>query len=684
MPPGERVGPGRKFGAVFFVTAAAAVIFVLLGIGSPLVGQRVFLGTDLLQPIQPWRTGSEVAAPTNFCVSDTIDSGMPQRAQFRDRSWEGDFPLWDPYPNGGTTLGAVPSTAMLSPLNLPYLVLPVWLAPAIAKLVEASVAIGFTFLFLRRLGFSRPGSLLAGMVFASSAFLVVWTNWPHAHVAALVPALFWAVERFLQTRTVRAALPISVVAAVMLLEGFPAVTGWALYGLAAFFLVRSLTQHRRNLRRILLDGASVAGALALGLGVAALQVVPFLYQLPNLELAERAEASRGVLPRYALATLPDPFALGTCGAHGDPGYWGPPNDAELNSFIGVVALALAVVALVRPKPQGVRRGMRAFFAVAAGVCITLIYLGGPLRTLTFNLPIFDVNPIGRLRSMLGFFLACLTAVGFDMVLRSRRSQNGRAVGSWIFTGCVLAAAAIFAAVVMVQARGLAATAGHLADFYGSLTRAALLGALAVGAIVTAFVLRGRWRAFALATLPVIALVQALTWVWPYWPRVENDLFYPETTAHDFLQENMGSDRFVSSGLALFPATGAMYGLRSAVGHSFVEQGWRSSLEAIDPRIFITRTFTALPPDPAIAMSPMLDRLAARYYVAPADYAPLIAGGLRRTAEPAGVMSGPGRCRRRSPGTSPRGNQLGNRTLIFGSGRGWFLLAQRRRARSRRM
>jgi hypothetical protein len=620
------------------VTAIAAALFVVLGIGSPLLGQRVFLGVDYLQPIQPWRSGYETAPPTNFCIPDTIEGVAPHREEFRERVFDGDFPLWSSYPSGGTSFGSTPGTAMLSPLNLPFWVLPLWLAPAIAKLVEALIAIGFTFLFLRRVGFSRPASLLAGLVFASSAFLVVWTNWPHSQLAALIPALFWAAERFLQIRTVRAAMPISVIAAVMWLQGYPAVTGWTHYALAGYLLLRSLPMKRRDLRRTLADGAAVGAALALGFGISALQMLPFLYELPSLELADRATASRGSLPVSTMATLPDPFALGTCGSHGTPGYWGPTNDVDTNGFIGVVALSLSVVALVRPTPRGLRRGVRAFFVVATVLCITLIYVGGPLRAISQHLPIFDVNSITRLRSVLGFAFAGLAAVGFDMVLgaraRMRREQRARARA---VTAVVLVATGTVAFLVVADARRLAIDAGHGADFVKTLRHAAGFGVVAAVAIVAGFCVRGRLRTVALAVLPLVVVAQALIWVWPFWPRVDRELFYPVTAAHRFLEDHIGAERFVSAELALFPPSAGHYGLRSTVGHAFHEERWKDSLEAIHPEVFVTRTFSALPSDPALSTSPMLDRLATRYYVASADFLPLIAGELRRLSEPAGTV-----------------------------------------------
>src|SRR5437588_154038 len=73
--------------------------------------------------------------------------------------------------------------------------LPDRLAPAWSALFSLTAALGFTYLFLRRLGVRAAAAWIGGAIYAMSGFIVSWTNWPHARIAALFPALFWAVDR---------------------------------------------------------------------------------------------------------------------------------------------------------------------------------------------------------------------------------------------------------------------------------------------------------------------------------------------------------------------------------------------------------------------------------------------------------------------------------------------------------
>jgi hypothetical protein len=131
----------------------------------------------------------------------------------------------------------VPNAALLSPLTIPYFVLPTWLAPAYEKLLEIILSVGGCVLFLRRLGVSRPAAVVGGLVFAGSAFMVVWLDFPQTQVAAFVPAVFWAVERSIQNARLRNAALISLPVAAMLLGGFPAVAGYTFLTVGCYALV---------------------------------------------------------------------------------------------------------------------------------------------------------------------------------------------------------------------------------------------------------------------------------------------------------------------------------------------------------------------------------------------------------------------------------------------------------------
>ena len=198
VQPQETSSPRRRFhpSVPTVVAWACVVVFALVGIGSPLLGRTVFLGSDILLRFAPWvsyRIGD--GSVTNSWLGDTIDGVVPQTVLLKHSVLGGNIALWNPYVVGGTPLGALPNTGLFSPVSWVWFFVPDTYAPGAVKLIEIAVAVLGMALFTRRLGLSSAAQAVSGLVFVSSGFMIAWTNWPQTRVAALVPLLFWAVDR---------------------------------------------------------------------------------------------------------------------------------------------------------------------------------------------------------------------------------------------------------------------------------------------------------------------------------------------------------------------------------------------------------------------------------------------------------------------------------------------------------
>ena len=614
VDPARPAARPRRPGVLTVVAAAAALAFVLIGIGTPLLGLRTFSAVDLLRSYEPWKSGAATGVVAHLpAASDTVDNVLPSHKLFGAELAEGNVPSWDPLAGGGGPFASGPGNGLWTPLNLPFLLLPGWLAPAYAKLLELIVTIGGTVLYGRRIGLGRAAGLVGGILFASSGFMVSWTNWPHTQVAALIPALFWATERFCQLRTVRSAAPVALVVAGMLLGGFPAVAGYALYAVVPYAVLRLLQLTGRSPLALLRAAVTGAAALAVGVGLVAVLVLPFLAQLQDLDyLSERGQIPSNHIPALMLATVASWRVFGSMAGGGD--YWGPINQIEGLSFLGAGALVLVACALLRRPAPGVVRGVRAYLAVGTLVTVVLGWYGGvPLRWAQ-HLPVFSDNPVPRIRSLFGFFLAMLAALGYQALVGHVRAGRGRRAVELL--GWLVAALAVGE----VARRVLAIGTDH---GQGGYVRDQLLwAALPAGLVLVAVTLAGstRLRTPALALVPVVIAIESLSLVVPFWPRAPKADFYPQTAAHAYLASHLGADRYASKGLTFFPGTNVEYGLRSATGHTFTTREWKELMLTVDPQSFATPTFSRFTRgDAATLGSPLLDTMSVRYYAtSPAD------------------------------------------------------------------
>ncbi|MGH3738730.1 MAG: hypothetical protein ACRDT6_24495, partial [Micromonosporaceae bacterium] len=437
----------RRVDPLTAVAVLAIVAYAVIGIGSPLLGLKVFAATDLLAGSSPYRdaglAGTEVQ---NTYLNDTIDSYLPNTALFVSALYEGHLAAWNPYIIGGTPLGASPNLGLLNPIAWPYLLLPVWLAPAYVKLVEIAAAVGGTFLFLRRVGLGRPAALLGGLVFASSGFMVAWTNWPHTRVAALIPWLFLALDQLVARRRASDGVLVAVVTAFMVAGGFPAVAGYGLLFGAGYLVVRTLAAYPSQWRRIAGVGLGALSAVAAGVALTAFQLAPFVSYMSAAHVNGREQSPADHLPPESLVTAIAPWAMGSTDPARPPFWYLSVNLVESLVYLGAAAAVLVVVALALPGAGRtlLPRGVWTYLVAATGALLVVLYAGRFPLWLLQQLPVlFSENFVGRARSVLGFLLAALAAVGFQLLLSHRfpvRGISWYAGGVWAGAGLLGAGA----------------------------------------------------------------------------------------------------------------------------------------------------------------------------------------------------------------------------------------------------
>ncbi|MFC0532688.1 hypothetical protein [Phytohabitans kaempferiae] len=635
--------PRRLPDPLVCAVVVAIAAFAVLGIGSPLWGRTALVETGLLNHVSPYNDGQlrDIGQQT-LDLGDTVDGAIPNAWLFGEAVRDGEYPSWNPYVLGGTPLGGTPNQGLNSPVALPFWFLPAWLAPAFVKLLEILVAVGGAYLFLRLLRLGRAAALLGGLAYATSAFMVVWTNWPQSRVAAFIPALFWAFERLVRHPRARELALLALVVAALLLGGFPAVTGYAVLTGAAYLTVRAFAEHGPAMRRISATMVAGAGGVLAGVALVAAQLLPWTSVMSTVLVRGREQTPDLHIPPELLLTTIAPYAFGTVDPASPPTYYHVRIFLEEVSYVGaaVLVLAIAAIALARPARALLPRATWAFFVAATLFWGVVAFAGGPPLWLLQRLPyLFSDNSVERVRSVLGFLVAVLAAAGFELLVRHRRSAPARA--GRIYAAAVWAAVAAGGVAVYLLGRGVAtADAGRAADRLAQLDAEVLLGlAFAVVTLGCAAALwwgprRPALRVVIAAAIPMLVAVQALVWVRPYYPRTERENFYPVTDVHTYLAGHLGHERWFGSNNALFGGIHMQYKLRALHGHSFVDRRFAELLEAMPGQQF------SPPPKPATYLrtepldgepptSPILDRVSVSHYVTPPERVPY---GPRRVDE----------------------------------------------------
>ena len=318
--------------------------FVLLG--------ETLLPLDLVAHFPPWRYSYERTPILNPIPSDVSLEYYPRRLIATRMLRDGQLPLWNPYILAGVPLLADGYSALLYPLSMLFVVLPVGMAYGWFTLLHLVMAAWGAYWFARVLRQPPWSAGLAGLVFVGSGFALTWLHFTEfVAVLGLFPWAMGAVERFEQAAARgqgRQQLRWALLIAALLAGCVLCQLQLALYagvGVVAFW----------GLRRLLARPQSIATLSAPMLGVAGLALLLSAAQwLPSVELVRESQRA-GFATQAASPIHPLGFLLPTVfGMQRTAGGWGSPYVAFLMPYVGLLPLALAVMGAWRSRTPAIR------------------------------------------------------------------------------------------------------------------------------------------------------------------------------------------------------------------------------------------------------------------------------------------------------------------------------------------
>lgn len=408
--------------ALLVLTAAAVVV---LG-ANPLRDETV-APMDLLQNEPGWHELALDLAPSSPYRSDVLDGLLPRWLFLKRTLRSGSLPSWNPLAGFGEPGWQLLFNGYLTPRFLMFVLFADAPGFYLGLLVQLLVA-GLGAYLLARIFLAPAGSLCAAVTFMLCGFNVAWLMWPHTATAAMLPWVVWALWRVLghvappgrvaalgaPRNARRRCVLLGGCVALLLVAGFPAVAMYGAYlclGLVAGWLLSGTSAAWRphGLRAALV--AAAGGAL--GVGLAAVQLLPSLEFLRFFDLAERGPVGVAIDPRQLLlAPLPAGLAP----------------DPETCGYVGLTALLLMVLGAVPPGAGSapLRRFAVRFWTLAVvGSLVLALRLPRPLADLLYRLPGLSFNPNNRALVLFGLAAAMLAGIGLERLVAAVRCRGRR-------------------------------------------------------------------------------------------------------------------------------------------------------------------------------------------------------------------------------------------------------------------
>ena len=487
-PPAPEVSPApHRSRAAQYRPDIAGLLWVLgaaAAMMAPALAHGVYLG-----PIG-WVSGYGLSNQSGGATSiphafDQVSEIIPWTNLAWTQVHHGQLPLWNPYSGLGMPLAFNwQSAAFGVPTLLGYLV-PVRLAYTVQVLVTLVIAGSGMYVLGRVLRLGVLGCVMAAVVYELSGPFVGWLGWPIAAVTAWAGWLFAAALLVVRgRRRTRAVAFLAVAVACAIYAGQPDMLTVLASALLVFLAVLLATRAPwgGGSGPILRPVMDLTVATAVGAALSAPLLLPGL-QLVSGSLRSGKGLSNALPAQNILLALFQGFdGLPVGGSR----WFGPSSYTPSTTYVGVIAVVLAVVAVLIAFKFGSRRPIVVAFAMTGIVMGLIVYL--PVaESLLDGLP-FVGNVLWRRATVpMTFAIAALAGVGADMIVRSYAQ---RAVPRWI--GTAFATAGVVLALLWLFARGtLPAAEASMRDRSFLWPAAATVVGLAAAGILISVARHGR-------------------------------------------------------------------------------------------------------------------------------------------------------------------------------------------------
>ena len=525
-----------KYWPIFFIVG----LWVIFSAPYFFKGLVPFPSDYLVSFFPPWNAQYGMPVKNN-AMPDVITQIFPWK-KFTIDTWKsGEIPLWNPYSFSGTPHAGNIQSAVFSPFNVLFFVLPFIDAWSVLVLIQPLLAGLFMYGFVRSLGRSPVASLLASIAFGFCGFVVVWMAYGTLGYAVLwLPFIFLGIHK-------RNGLIVSAGVALSFLSGHFQASAYILAAAVAYAVWEKY-----------LFGFWY---LVAGLALAAPQLL--------LGFHSFTESSRGlsvlkgeIIPWQYLLTFVAPDFFGNPVTRND--WFG--HYAEWAGFVGVVPLMLALFISVAKKTREI------WFFILLGLVSLLLALPTPFNDLLYFLkvPVLSGSAASRIIILTSFSLTVLSAFGFDELARRKAVRFAIWCVAFVF---LVWAILLFANPLPIDKLAIAKRNFILPG--GLMVSAALL-----------FIVRKKVFLLALVALTAFDLLRfAAKWM-PFenreyvYPQMPSLAFLKEVVGHDRVFGNIGNEVGTMFNIPLIEGYDAVYQARygqflGAVSKGFIYPGERS-------------------------------------------------------------------------------------------------------------
>lgn len=512
-----------------------ALVFLALFIFfSPILfGKLPFPGDALVGLYHPYRDAYADKYPAgipykNFLLTDPVLQQIPWKYLAISELKQSRIPWWNSYTHAGMPLLANFQAGVFYPLNFIFWLFDFPLAWTIYIVLQPFLGALFLYIFLYHHRLHPLSAALSGLAWVMGGFFLAWLEWGNlGHTLIWLPISLWAVDRFSETKKFKFILLNAIILSASFFAGHLQLAFYVVLANIAYAIYRRLFA--------ISYFVETSFAYLLFAVVIAPQLLPTLQLIKlsarDIDQTQILTRIDWFLPWQHLAQFIAPDFFGNPATLNYTGVW---NYAEFVGYIGLIPLLFALAAISS------KTGRKLWLVIVLTLFFTL---STPIAQLPFilNLPLISTAQPSRLIALVSFGLAILAGFGLDQLLK--RKFN------WKFP---LAFVGTSLTILWLNATSTVAQ------------RNLILPSIIFIIFIIVIFSPAKIRGYLLFLVAAAELLRFATKFTPFSPR---EYFYPQTQTIEFLQDNLGSFRYLTVDRRILPPNAnIMYGLATIEGY----------------------------------------------------------------------------------------------------------------------
>lgn len=364
-------------------------------------GQVPFPSRYLVSFFNPWINYYGMAYK-NGAMPDVITQIYPWKKITINSLKQGILPVWNPFQFSGNPHLANVQSAVFTPFNLLFFILPFIDAWSLLILFQPLLAGSFMFLYLRSIERSKYSSLMGSIAFMFSSYIVTWMAYGTLGYALLyLPLLLYGIERLIKRNDFVSHLSIAVSIPLSIFSGHFQTSLYIIIVGLVYLFIRLYQVHSK---KIIISGVLAVGA---GLLVSCLQLFPTYHFYMQADRSVSYIANEAI-PFLQLVRIFAPDFFGNPVTRNDwIGHY-----AEWGTYAGIIPLFFALLAFFRKKNFYI-----VFFKSLFLIALLFSFIPPFVQLLSWSrIPVLATSNPSRIVGVISFSIAVLSAFGFDYLL----------------------------------------------------------------------------------------------------------------------------------------------------------------------------------------------------------------------------------------------------------------------------